>query len=225
MATGQQETPNIDETLNKTDFGQVINENKKPIMIGFVLILVGIVAYSVFSHFQAKQHTVKLNKAFDIQATVFTPYLEGKTKTADFIKSLKEVNQSFVGEVTLVPAFLEALNKLNKEDKAALIAELALVEAWYKNLKTGTELQMLFGLSLVSLYEDNKKYDEAIKVLEVLIASKNDVLKSKLYLDLGRIYLSKNDKTNAASNFQFIVDKYADSDEAPMAKLYLSELK
>ena len=72
MSTNQ-EAPSVEETLNKTDLGQVINDNKKPILIIGVIILVLIAAYSVMLQVQKSSRMEELDKAFKVEDSLFNP--------------------------------------------------------------------------------------------------------------------------------------------------------
>ena len=55
-------------------------------------------------------------------------------------------------------------------------------------------------------------------------ASSVTLMESKVYLDLGRIYLKMGKKEDAMINFKYVVDHFSDSNFAKIAKLYLNDM-
>lgn len=215
---------NLDETLNKTDLGQIINDNKKPILIGFMVILIAIVAYSFFNYQQNISQEEDLTQAYEIKNTVFTPYFEDKIKTAELFQKLEKVPADLVGHVSLVPSLLEAIKKAHTASESELLSHLSLIESWYSNVKGQGKLDLFFTLSLIALYEDNKMEQKAITEVERLISQKSEVLKSHLYLTLGRLYTNVGNQEKAKSTFKYLLEKYPNSNEVSLAKIYLNKL-
>lgn len=215
---------NLDETLNKTDLGQIINDNKKPILIGFMVILIAIVAYSFFNYQQNISQEKDLTQAYEIKNTVFTPYFEDKIKTAELFQKLEKVPADLVGHVSLVPSLLEAIKKAHTTSESELLSHLSLIESWYSNVKGKGKLDLFFTLSLIALYEDNKMEQKAITEVERLISQKTEVLKSHLYLTLGRLYTNVGNQEKAKSTFKYLLEKYPNSNEVGLAKIYLNKL-
>ena len=87
----------------------------------------------------------------------------------------------------------------------------------------GSFMSYFVGLKLLPLLEDAKAYDKSIELLTELVASKIDISKGKLYLDLGRVYLKKGNKEKADENFQFVIDNHKDTEFAKLANLYLGK--
>jgi predicted negative regulator of RcsB-dependent stress response len=211
----------LDQTLNKTDFGHMINENKTAILIGAAIIVALIVGFSVYSSQSEKAYQESLSEAYVFEQEVLSAYNEDKIKSDVFIQKVKELPANVKGTNTIVPALFVSLDKLVKDGKEK--EAITILENWKTNYSGGTFMAYFMGLKLAPLYEDNQMYDKAIDLLQTMISSKVEVVKARLYLDLGRIYLKKGNKEKANENFNFIISNYKDSEFAQTATLYLGK--
>jgi predicted negative regulator of RcsB-dependent stress response len=211
----------LDQTLNKTDFGTVINENKKPILIAGIVILIAIVAYSVFNNQSQKAYQTTLAEAYSFDKEVITAFNEDKIKSDVFLTKMKAMPAHIKGTASIVPSLFASIDKLIAESKTA--EAITILESWNKNFSKGSFSSYFMGLKLAPLYEDAQSYDKAIDVLQGLVSSQINISKDRVYLDLGRIYSKKGDATKAAENFNFILKNFKDSESAKMAKLYLGK--
>jgi outer membrane protein assembly factor BamD (BamD/ComL family) len=50
------------------------------------------------------------------------------------------------------------------------------------------------------------------------------MMKSKVALDLGRMYLLQNEKGKAQTQFDYIISNFPNDEYAKLAKLYLSQM-
>lgn len=220
MATNQ-EVQTLEETLEKTDLGHVINENKTIIMILGAILVVGIIAFSIFDQMQSKSNLEKMDRIFKVESTVFKPFIDGKTTAEDFKAALGKINNELKAEANLIPVFIESINKLDQAGKADKEV-LAVTTEWLGKLSKSNHLYTFMALRLAALNEDAKNTDEAIKTLELLVSNKDDLLKDKIHFDLGRLYLQKGDSKTAKERFDFIFKNHKDSQYAKLAKLYMS---
>jgi len=211
----------LDQTLNKTDFGHVINENKKPILVAGVVFLLAIAAFSIYKNQSGKAYQTQLEQAFVFETEVLAAYNDGKIKTDDFLIKVKAMPSDIKGSNTLVPALFVSLDKLVEEGKTT--EAIVILESWKPSFAKGTFMSYFIGLKLLPLLEDTNAYDKSIDLLTDLIASKIEISKGKMYLDLGRIYLKKGDKVKADENFQFVIDNHKDTEFAKLANLYLGK--
>jgi predicted negative regulator of RcsB-dependent stress response len=212
----------LDQTLEKTDLGHIINENKKLIMIALGVILALIVGYSVYKNQAQKTYNDNLGQVFAFQTEVVDQYNTKKLTDTQYIEKVKAMPTHLTGQPTLVPALFTSLNTLVANGKTVEV--ISILETWVKHFSTSSYMYYFIGLKLAPLYEDTTQHDKAITILQSLIASKLDVVKSRLYLDSGRVFLKKGDKVKARENFEFITKNYKDTEMSKIAKLYLQGL-
>ena len=225
MATNQ-EAQTLEETLNKTDLGHVINENKNAIMIAALVVVLGIIGYSTMNYFQSEGRLVMLDMTYDVEKDVFDAYITDKVKAEDFVKTLPNLDPAVVGHPNLVPAFIESINKLSQENKMDKVL-IDTVVNWQSKVSKSNMLYLFLTVRLASLYEDDNQLDSAIKTLESLVSRKSSVLKDKIHFDLGRLYLKKGDKATATERFSTLLvetEGKRKSEYSVLAKIYMNDL-
>ena len=220
--SSKQEAPSVEETLNKTDLGHVINENKKPILIIGAIILALILAYSVMVQVKDSQRIEDLDKAFAVETSLFTPFLEGKEKPKTFSERLLNMENEYHAHPTLTPAFLTAMNKLI-EDKAMTKEVVDFSKKWISKMNHKGNLYILSGIRVAAILEDRGRADEGIEILQGMISNNVDFLTDKIHFELGRMLLAKGQKDKAREHLQKVVDAEAPSEFKTMAKIYLNE--
>lgn len=227
MSTNQ-EMPSVEETLNKTDLGHVINENKRPIMIVFGVTLALILGYAVMTSVQATKHKEKLDKVFTIEKTVFTTFLSLKNEEikpeqlTSFKAGLTGIANEFLAHPLLTPPFIEGLNKL---DGAKAIDEsvMTMAQTWIGKMDKRGHLYTITAIRVAGLLEDRKNPDASIKILEGIVANKTKFLVDRVNFDLGRIFYKMGNKAKATEYLTKVVET-EQSEFKTIAKIYLSEL-
>lgn len=222
MATNQ-EAQTLEETLNKTDLGHVINENKKSIIIGGIILVLLIIGYSIFDQMQTSNKFEKMDRIFTVEQTVFKPFIEGKTSAIDFKKKLGDINNELVAEPNLVPALIESINLLDQKGEVDE-ATITIANNWLQKLSTTSSIYLFLGLRMAALYEDAGSLDESIKTLEGMVAHKNTMFKDRIHFDLVRLYTKKGDTAKANERYEFLQKNYEKSEFTRLSKMFLSGL-
>lgn len=213
----------VEETLEKTDFGHIINENKKAILIIGGIIVALIVAYSAFDHVKSNKYKESLDDTFKVESSVFISFLDGKNDAKAFLANLKGVDAKYIGHANLVPSLLLALNKV-QEDGSMSNEYLELAMTWLNKIDKRSELYLLAGLRVSALSEDLGSTDKSIEILEDIKGKKFSILEDRVHFELGRLYLAKGNKDKAAANLKVVIDYKGESELKNMAKIYLSEI-
>ena len=212
----------LDETLNKTELGHVINENKNAILIAGAVIVAAIVAFSAYRHFENKEERANLNDAYSFQASVIEPFLKGEMGASEVVEKINALDQALAGNADLAPAIFEASAKLAEENNAKEAIEI--LGQWHNMLKDDPYMRYFSGLRLAPLLENDGQKDEAIAVYENLIQGSNKLLEARLYLELGRLYLDSAQNDKAQSFFEHIIKNHQTTEEAKFARLYLQKM-
>lgn len=220
-----QDAQTLEETLNRTDLGHMVNQYKKLILMAAAFVVLGIIAYSLINQQQVKKRLVILDKAYEVEQEVFANFLKDKKNASQFLEAMKGIDKSLVGHPNLIPSFIESLNKLGEKNQVT--PEIIAVAArWQKNIRKSNLLNLFMSIKLASLYEDAGKIDKAIKSLELLVSNSSKIMKDKIHFDLGRLYLKKGDAKTAKERFDVILNdkEKSNTEYAKLAKLYLSEI-
>lgn len=214
----------IDDTLNKSDFGHFVNENKKPILISFAIAVVLVIAISFIKYQKDQSHTKRLNDVYSLNQTIFTPFLDGKLKTDEYISKFNTISDDLLAVETIVPLIMQSADKLAQENQ--LEAATTQLRKVVKSIGEKHNLAFFMQVQLAALYEDLGKFDEALKTYETLATSstKGD-MQGKIYLDLARMYQKNSMTDKAIQNYEFVISNYKDTEYARLAKLYLEKMK
>lgn len=226
MATNQ-EAQTLEETLNKTDLGHVINENKKPILGVFAVIVVAIVGYSIMNHLQDNQRMDVLDQVYQVEQSVFQPYFDKKIPTLEFKQKLGNLDDAMIGHENLVPLFLKSVNimaneKTNSETTDDSVLELAYT--WAGRLPKSSPLKLFMMVRIASLEADLGKTDKAIETLELLISHKVTIMKEKILFNLVSLYVASGKNDLAMETYKKLEKENKDSQYLKLAKILVNGL-
>lgn len=209
----------LEQTLNKTDFGHVLFEHRKFFFGILIAVLVGVTGFLIWKQ---TQHSAALDnsvKVFEFQSGIWTDVKSNKTDVSELIKAFDGLDESVRTSPVMLPVVLE-MGKFLFEKGLLTEAESVLSKAGTKHLVG----QFFVGMQRAVVLEKLGKTDDAIAVLETLAQAKDVLMPARVYLELGRLYLSKGDKGKAQTQFDYILSNYPNEEQAKLAKLYLAEL-
>lgn len=213
----------ISQELQKTDFGQWVEKNKNLIMIAGVAIVIAVILFSFLTSKSSESNVEHLNEIYQVKASTFTPYLEGKTKIDEFLPLLEKIDKKVLSDNSFMSTSMKTAAALIKDTKVT--QAISLLEAQYNGGKVSDERDYIVGMKLMNLYEDNSNVDKAISANESLLAYSNDAMKDYLYYNLGRLYKDKGNVEKAKSNLNYVLEKHKDGEYAGLASALLSGLK
>lgn len=221
-----EETQTLEQTLEKTDLGHFVNTNKNSIIIAGVVLLVAIAGFSFYKHNADMSYQKSLEAVYKFEKKKIAAFLALKeiksTDVDDAIATLKNAPVEVVKNPNFISVLFDVTGKIEKENSLAKI--IPVYEAVIKNYRPKEYAYFFIALKLAVLYEDNQKVDEAIKLLESVVAANHSVLQSKVYLDLGRLYKQKGMVDKAHANFEYIIKNDANSEYAKLARLFEMQL-
>lgn len=90
-------------------------------------------------------------------------------------------------------------------------------EKYYKQLLSKAPSHVLGNLRLSQLYVEQKKYDDAIKIVDSMLVYNSAKDKIEFYLVKGQAYEKKGDKTKAKEAYQKVLSFIPDNPEAKEA--------
>jgi predicted negative regulator of RcsB-dependent stress response len=212
--------PNVAQTLNKTDMGHFIFEHRKSLVAALIVVFVGAV---IFMFYRQNQQQTKLKLALELhqfESTVVKDMKENKLSPEDFLKQFQALRSELKTQAYLIPMTMELTKYL--ADKGQSDKALILAQEIYPHLKDSVA-QIYLGHQLAALAEDNSQFDLALSTLEKLTQSKEKVLLTKTYLDLGRLAKKLNQKDKADKYFNLLVKDYPNDEYTKLARLYLAQ--
>ena len=215
------QTQTLEQTLNKTDLGHVVYENRK-IFFGLILaILIGSTGYIFWG--QSKKNAAVENsiKAFEFQTGIWADTKSGKTTVPELIKAFEGLDSDVQASPVMVPVVLE-MSKFLYEKGNAVEAETILSKT--SNKVDQPVLTFFLSMQRAVVLEKLGKIDAAITVLAPMAEVKDGLMSSKISLELGRLYLTKGEKGKAQSQFEYITNTFPNDEMAKLAKLYLQQM-
>lgn len=216
----QAPTQTLEQTLNKTDLGHTLYENRKVFISALVAVLVVCFGYLVWKQQASKSQMESSMKVFEFQSGVWADAKAGKTAPADAVKAFEGLDESTRKSPVMIPVALEMGKFLYEK---GLLAEADTVLSKVENKHAVSSF--FIGMQRAVILEKLGKVDEAIAVLEPLAQNKEALMPAKISLDLGRLYLVKGEKGKAQTQFDYIINTFPNDDQAKLAKLYLSQIK
>ena len=226
MTTNQgtnQDSQLIEETLNRTDLGHIINENKKIVLIFSAIVIVGLLVFSVINHQTKSQNMSFLDEVYEVNQSVFQATIDKKMSVAEFKNKLTAMDSAYVGHPNLVLSYIEALNALGK-DAYADDSLLQVSYNWRDKINKSNPLYLFMQMRVAVLEENLGKLKEAASTYELLIGHQYTFLKDKILAELVRVYTALGDSTKAAQRYKSLKKDFPDSQYTQMAQLYLKAL-
>lgn len=217
----QTQDPTLEQTLNKTDFGHVLFENRKIFLGLLVAILVGVTGYTLWKQSSQSAALEEAVKVFEFQKNTWAQAKEGKTTPQDLVKAFEALDAKTQTSAAMIPVMLE-MGKFLTEKGLATEAEAILS----KGSTNEPVAKFFLNLQRSVVLEKLGKIDEAIAVLEAISGDKNKdaIMPAKVGTELGRLYLLKGEKSKAKIQLENVVATYPNDSEAKVAKLYLGQI-
>jgi predicted negative regulator of RcsB-dependent stress response len=213
------QTQTLEQTLNKTDLGHTVYENRKVFFAALITVLVGSMGYLGWkqqSHKSAQESSLKV---FEFQNGTWADVKSGKAPATDLAKAFDSLDESAKKSPVMVPVALEMGKFLYEK------GQLAEADSILSKIDTKHPVSSFFvGMQRSAILEKLGKTDEAIAVLEPMAQNKEALMPAKISLDLGRLYLLKGEKGKAQTQFDYIINTFPNDDQAKLAKLYLSQI-
>ncbi len=219
MAEATQAADQIEQQLDKTDFGHFVYTYRKLLLAVFVAIVLGATGYLLWKQSKESSALKRADEVYTFASTSWAEAKSGKLTPEVLVKNFNSLPDDVRQAPSMVPVVLEMGN---------FLADKGLFSEANEILKSASGLDELgnyfIGMQRVVILEKLGQDDEAISILEGLNAKKGLPLPQKVSLELGRFYMKKGDKGKAQSQFQEVISSYPNDDYAKIAKLYLIQL-
>lgn len=213
------QTQTLEQTLNRTDFGHVLFENRKAIFAALIAVLVAVTGYVLWSQSKKSKAQELAGKVFDFSSKTWTGAKEGKVAIPELVKQFQALDADVQTSPTMIPLVLE-MGKFLVDKGSLAEAEMILSKANTSHPVAGFFVASQRAVVLEKL----GKVDEAISALEGLAKDKEAVMAPRLNLELGRLNLVKGEKGKAQTHFEYVLNTYPNDEHAKLAKLYLGKL-
>jgi predicted negative regulator of RcsB-dependent stress response len=215
-------TGTLEESLNSTDFGHWLYEYRKAFIAAIGVVFVAASGWLLWKQAKASQLREMASQVHRFETANLEELRSGKIAPAEFVTRFSALDADVRSSTPMVPVALQASQIMNEKGSPA--EALAVLKPLADNVAPKDTAFIFLAHNYATLAENNGQSDEAIKVLEAYVASGHKVFLVKAYLDLGRLYLAKNDATSAKKNLDYIVANHPNDELAKMARLYLQRV-
>lgn len=217
----QPQDATLEQTLNKTDLGHTIYENRKIFFALLLAVLIGATGYVLWKQARHSSAVEDSKEVFDFQTKVWTEAQAGKMTPADLVAAFTKLDKEVQTAPVMLPIVLEMgkflYEKGNLEEANSI---LSVVSDSHKN-----QVALFFvSMQRAVVLEKMGKLDEAIALLEKLAQNKEVLMPAKVSVELGRLNLVKGEKAKAQTQFDYVINTFPNDEQAKLAKLYLSQL-
>ncbi len=213
------QTQTLEQSLNKTDFGHVIYENRKTFIAVIVAILIAVSGYVLWKQSKKSKALDVSVKVFEFNTKTWSGAKEGKVAFPELVKQFDALDADVQSSPAMVPVALEMGKFL--ADKGALSE----AEAILSKVNTTHNISAFFiGMQRAVILEKMGKIPEAVAVLEKLAKDKEVLMSAKVNLELGRLNLLNGEKGKAQTHFEYVINTFPNDEQAKMAKLYMAKL-
>jgi hypothetical protein len=214
-----------------------VSEHQRPILLGLVAIVVvvgGIVAFTMFRNSRANEAGAKLGAAMAIAQSRISPastipgaiqpagtYPDENARSEAALKAFQEVIAAYPGTPQATAATYEAAGELLDLGRPAeaekLFAEVAASNSeLYSNVAR---------LGVAQCKVASGQYDEAIKMLTDLSANRDGALPiDGVLAQLAQAYVKAGKPQDARAAYQRVVDEFGESSYAFEARQQLASL-
>lgn len=215
------QTQTLEQTLNKTDLGHVIFENKNIFFAALIAVLAGVTGFSLWKQSQKSAALENSVKVFEFQKNVWADVKIAKNSPAELVKSFEALSENVRNAPVMLPLVLEMAKFLYEK------GNFAEAEAILSKVKAGNDNSVgafFLGMQRSAVLEKLGKTTEAIAVLEVYAKMKVILMPAKVSLELGRLNLKAGNKNEAKTQLDYVISTFPNEAEAKIAKLYLSQV-
>jgi len=214
-------TQTLEQTLNKTDLGHTIYENRKFFFVLLLAILISATGFILWKQSKKASELETSVEVFEFQSKVWETFKNGKSTSADLVAAFDKLDSKVHSAPVMLPLALEMAKSLhekgNDQEAESILSKVS--------SHTSHPVSAFFiGMQRAVILEKLGKMDEAIKVIEPLAQNKDILMPARVSLELGRLYLLKGDKEKAKVQFEYINSTFPNDDQAKLARLYLSQL-
>ncbi len=214
------QTPSLEQTLNRTDFGHFMYEYRKPFFGALIAVVICVLAFVGWK--QAKEASAQDTsvKVFEFQSKTWEEAKSGKMTPQELTQKFSALPSDVQNAPVMIPVALEMGKFLfGKEAYAEADAILSKVDGTQNGLA-----KFFIGMQRYIVLEKLGKTDEAIATLENVLKQEGGFMNALVATELGRLYLAKGEKGKAQSQFDYVVATYPNDEHAKLAKLYLAQM-
>ncbi len=214
------QSPTLEQTLNRTDFGHFMYENRKAFFGALLAAVICILAFIGWKQSQEASALERSVKVFEFHTKTWEEAKAGKMTPQELVAKYTALPSEVHSSPVMVPVALE-IGKFLFEKGAYAEADTVLTKVDVSKNALG---KFFVGMQRYVVLEKLGKTDEAIATLEEVLKQEGGFMNALVATELGRLYLVKGEKGKAQSQFDYVVSTFPNDEHAKLAKLYLAQM-
>ncbi len=214
-------TPTLEQTLNRTDFGHFMFENRKAFFGALLAAVICVLAFIGWKQMQEASALERSVKVFEFHTRTWEEAKAGKMTPQELVQKYTALPSDVHSSPVMVPVALE-IGKFLFDKGAYAEADTVLTKVDVSKNALG---KFFVGMQRYVVLEKLGKTDEAIATLEDVLKQEGGFMNALVATELGRLYLAKGEKGKAQTQFEYVVSTFPNDEHAKLAKLYLAQMK
>lgn len=214
------QTPTLQQTLDRTDFGHFMYENRKAFFGALIAAVVCVLGFIAWKQSQEAASVERSVKVFEFQTKTWVEAKSGKITPQELLAKYNALPSEVLSSPVIIPVSLE-MGKFLFEKGSFAEADAVLSKVDVSKNSLG---KFFVGMQRYVILEKLGKTDEAIATLEGVLKLEEAFMKPLIAVELGRLYLTKGEKGKAQSQFDYVVATFPNDEHAKLSKLYLAQM-
>lgn len=214
------QSPTLQQTLDRTDFGHFLYENRKMFFGALLAAVICVLAFIGWKQSQEASAIDRSVKVFEFQSKTWTDAKAGKITPKELTDKYAALPDDVKASPVMIPVALE-IGKFLFEKGSYAEADAVLSKVDVSKNALG---KFFVNMQRYVILEKLGKTDEAITTLEDVVKIEENFMKPVAAVELGRLYLAKGEKGKAQTQFDYVVTTFPNDEHAKLAKLYLAQM-
>lgn len=213
----------IQETMNETEIGAFLYKYKTAALALVLAAFVAVAGFALYNYYDGQQKAKVTKALYEFRQGPLKDYQDKKIDALKLYEDFNALEGKYQGQLNLALPLMEISDILVEQGQLEKAQEL-LQKGVEKYAPKGPLVHYFIGLRYAAVAEDLGQDQVALTSLEKLLGLPFKLLESKLYLDLGRLYLKTQNSDKARASFQHVVDNPGQAEMVKLARLYLADM-
>lgn len=216
-------TNTLEESLNKTDFGHWMYENRKLFVAAILIVFVSASGWLFYKQMQKQTAQKNSAEVYKFENDNMEALRTNKLPNADFLTKFSALEAQVKASPSMLPLALESAKLMDEkgESKSAETLLKQVIEA----VGVKSPFYVYVAYNYASMLEKNGNTQGALEVYSQYVKEGHKLMLAQAYLELGRLHLKLNQLPEAKTHLDYLVANYPNDEATKLAKLYLQQVK
>ena len=197
----------------------------RPMVLATALLVVLVIAQGITKHLREKEMKTNASLIFKFIDGPLKEMkdLETEAEKLDALAGLEGSFEDLMKKIDDDPGIIRAMNELFPlfTDLGKHVQLQKILDQLRVSLRTSPEALHFVMIAQVTNLENQGLYDKAIAILKDMAGMKLKLYEAKVHFDMARLYLIKEEKEQAKTKFQYVIDQFPEDTLANLSRAYL----